>query len=64
MYLQSSLIAVEPGTPVALSLGGAPVTLYIPQEGAGTAGAIIADPCISRLVPDRSPTMIRLALND
>jgi hypothetical protein len=45
--LHSSLKAVEPGKHTPLNLGGnTTASLWLPAQGAGVAGVLIADPCV------------------
>lgn len=46
--LHSSLVRVAPGAaPTLFDVGGTQVALSLPPSGEGTAGVLIADPCVS-----------------
>lgn len=46
-HLHSTMIDVEPSSPRVLTgLHDTPITVRLPPRGAGTAGVLIADPCV------------------
>ena len=46
-YLNSGIVTVTPGVKTQLSIEGQTVNLYLPKDGEGVRGVIIADPCFT-----------------
>lgn len=47
-FLQTALVKIVPGVSNTVNVNGVPVEISIPLENTGTAGLIIADPCLSQ----------------
>jgi hypothetical protein len=45
--LHSSLVSVVPGVATSLVFGGEALDVWLPPQGSGVAGVLIADPCVA-----------------